>query len=365
MVAINLVSVINRQHNVPLLPSLIILSVSWIPKDHSIIALSFDISKAFDTVCHDTLLATLYSLGLPSNFINIMKSYLQNRLQRVKYKSYCSDILPITSGVPQGSVLGPLLFNLYIASLVPSDSTTLSFKYADDTTFVLSIPNNRNVHEIISEEIKHVKRWCLAHGLSLNDSKTKILPFTNNTSLNQPINFDNLSNYVVNHIKIVGYTIDINLQWSKHINDMIVKISRRLYLLRLLKYSLNKKHLINIYQGLVQSLIDYILPIYCSLSNKDLNKIEHIIKRSHNIICGITCKKNCLPNLNIRLTQLTHNLFNKVKNDDSHILYPLLPQISTRSSRFILPHVPSNRYLNSFFIQGAIQFNSTRANNLV
>ena len=105
----------------------------------SVAIVTFDFFNAFDTISHDILLRQLTSLNFPVCDIQLIYSYVTNRRQRVRYKCNYSTICSISSGVPQGSILGPFLFILYIADLLPLDPTTFYAKYADDLTLAIPI----------------------------------------------------------------------------------------------------------------------------------------------------------------------------------------------------------------------------------
>jgi Reverse transcriptase (RNA-dependent DNA polymerase) len=326
-------------------------------RDSTTIMMSFDICKAFDMVQHDKLIETLVTKGLSDQFIKLINNYLKDRTQRLAHSSFLSDQLPITSGVPQGSVLGPVLFNIYISSLKPISNSTKYVKFADDTTFLLTIPKATDVLEAIKSEFNHVQNWCSIYGLSLNNNKTKIMSFRSSRAKPKQLELRDFSTYVVPNIKIVGFTFDEKLNWQFHIDNLIKTLSSRVHIFRLLKHALTKSHLINLYFGIFQSLLDYSFPIYYSINEKSIQRLTSIQNRVHRVICGHECKDGCLPDIISRRNSLSNNLFQSILNSPDHILSPLLPNKSPRSNRFILPTLSSDKAINNLIIQNALLYN--------
>ena len=324
---------------------------------------NFDLAKAFDTINHGILISTLLQLNLPMHFIKIINAYLQSRQQITSFNYLSSSPLPINSGVPQGSVLGPILFCLYIRSLCSFQSDSKCFKYADDTTFVLSIPKHSNLNLCIKNLISHIQTWCLSNKMSLNNSRTKIMQISSCSKNISTLDtsFDQL---ISDNITFVGYTISRDSSWTTHINSLLKKLSSRIHILRILKNSLSKPHLINVYFAYLQSLIDYLFPIFNNLTSHQINSIASITKRAHRIICGWNCSNNCLPNIEERCSTLASNLFRKVAKDANHILHDILPPRSSRSNRFLVPYTQSDKHLKSFLPQCVIAYNKNISNFL-
>ena len=145
-----------------------------------------DLSKAFDTLNHGILLQKLKCYGITGSSIYLLQSYLSERCQYVEYNHHRSNTLPISTGVPQGSVLGPLLFLIYINDLPMVSDVFNMLMYADDTTLYCNI--NRNISEIeINHELWKVSQWQAANKLSLNVGKTKFMVFgMRNTVVSYP-----------------------------------------------------------------------------------------------------------------------------------------------------------------------------------
>ena len=136
-------------------------------------AIYFDIQKAFDTVPHDVLVNKLANVGLDLNFLTLICSYLSNRKQCVKINQTYSNSIPVTSGVPQGSVLGPIYFILFMNDLPLNILHGSYFIYADDLKiFTVASP------EINQDDLDSINSWSLSNGLKFHTAKCKILPFT-------------------------------------------------------------------------------------------------------------------------------------------------------------------------------------------
>ena len=141
--------------------------------------MAFDFSKAFDTVDHGKLIHLLQELNFSVGFVEWLCDYLLNRYQRVRYCGITSEFIRCTSGVPQGSKLGPLLFSLYTSQIKPASSETKYIKFSDDLNYALPIHkacSSLSIIEKIPIELNHLSSYASDLYLKLNDKKTKLLP---------------------------------------------------------------------------------------------------------------------------------------------------------------------------------------------
>ena len=222
-----------------------------------------DLSKTFDCLNHDILLAKLKFYGFEGIAQNLFFSYLSNRKQFVQFETTKSELLNIKNGVPQGSILGPLLFIIYINDL-PNASNLFKFMmYADDTTLYCCLEdiNSSNKNEIINNELQKVNRWLVSNKLSLNVNKTKYMLFYKHpkivTDLNVQINNNSISR--VNTFNFLGLYIHSNITWKTHIDHISKKISRVIGILNKMKYIFPTHILLSLYNSLILPHINYCL----------------------------------------------------------------------------------------------------------
>ncbi|KAL1447874.1 hypothetical protein WDU94_006590 [Cyamophila willieti] len=204
----------------------------------------FDFSKAFDLVSHRVLLSKLQNLGFDTSAIDWFGSYLSDRTQCVLgAKQRRSKWMPVVSGVPQGSVLGPLLFSLYINDISSCFTSSSYHLYADDLQLYLSFaPSNINdATEVINSEINNLVEWSNNNGLRINSSKTKVLLIGNHgtlprISLPSPfiqVNGDNIE--VVDSARNLGIMFDSTLSWNVEVSNIRKKVFGALWSLGRLK----------------------------------------------------------------------------------------------------------------------------------
>ena len=151
----------------------------YLDKGLSVAAVFFDLSKAFDKVPHCQLLSALANVGVSGSLLNWFRSYLSNRSQRVVLDGYTSEVHPVTSGVPQGSILGPLLFSIYVNSLtkIPLCQDSTMIMYADDIVLYKPITSSCDV-DALQSDINKVAEWISNAGLCLNANKSKVVVFS-------------------------------------------------------------------------------------------------------------------------------------------------------------------------------------------
>jgi hypothetical protein len=169
-------------------------------------SLFLDFSKAFDTVNHHILLSKLSKYGIRGIPLEWFTNYLNNRQQYVKMGTVESSKLQMTSGVPQGSTLGPLLF-LLCTNDMPNCSKKLSFRiFADDTNIFYSSTNIREVETVMNEELTNIQHYCATNKLSINLKKTNFMIISAKRKVLQPIHIGNITE--MDYIKYLGVYID-------------------------------------------------------------------------------------------------------------------------------------------------------------
>ena len=201
------------------------------------IIVTLDFSKAFDRVWHEGLLSKLPSYGISGQLLTWLTNYLSNRSQYVVYRGSSSNTLPITAGVPQGSVLGPTLFLLSINDL-PSTCRNTIYMYADDCTLNRPVDSNETLDQAVSslqQDLDALSEWATSNKAKFNPSKCEVLLITRkrNTTLQSahPLSICNTTIPIVEKTKILGLLIDNKLLYNNHIHRLATSSSRALGLI--------------------------------------------------------------------------------------------------------------------------------------
>lgn len=305
-----------------------------------------DLSKAFDCVDHNKLILKLNHYGITGVAAKFLKDYLTNRRQKVFINGNWSNELVVTSGVPQGSVLGPLLFLLYINDL-PNAVTAKSLLYADDTTF-LNINNSFNtLQDIVNKTIKEASIWFSSNGFSINDAKTQNILF----SLRQYPSSD-ISNEFSSCVKFLGIFIDNNLTWNPHIEYICKRLSRVIFLLRRLVNCVPNNYIISAYYAFFQSIVRYGLVIWGNSAK--INDILILQKKAIRVISKVQPIDHCKPLFKKLKLQTVINLYifdstsYILKNSPSLIYSSNIHSYNTRNKNNIaIDHCRLNKSQNS------------------
>ena len=211
--------------------------------DKTVSAVYLDFAKAFDKVSHSELLSKLHRIGIGGNLFRVIKSYLTNRKQNVQLGSVKSSLLEITSGVPQGSLLGPLLFFIYVKDL-PDGISTLPYMFADDSKLLDIL--KRNAYSPAQEDLQILERWCTANSMEFNASKCHIMTFGAN-SQSPALKLNNIYLEQSRSEKDLGITVSDTLKWTSHVQKVCDKANKVFHMVkrkvsRLLPYQ-QKLHL--------------------------------------------------------------------------------------------------------------------------
>ena len=263
-----------------------------------------DLKKAFDTVDHNILLDKLNYYGFRGIVNQWFSSYLTNRTQTTEVNSYISDKEAVTCGVPQGSVLGPLLFLLYVNDIQHCSTKLNFFLFADDTNVLYSHENLKTLELIVNAELNNLCNWLNSNKLTLNIQKTNFVifhPYQKKLNYLPQISiFDNEKNKNValehkNCIKFLGLLIDENLSWKNHIHTLTTKISKTVGLLAKVRHILPKRTLLDMYKSLIAPYITYGLTSWGNASKTLLNKVLVLQKRALRLIHFAQAREHAIP----------------------------------------------------------------------
>lgn len=278
--------------------------LDYIKNKNYAVGLLLDMSKAYDKVCHTTLLTKLHGMGIRGCAYEWLKSYLANRKQCVQIRNLqsqsnevqnvMSNTITTNWSIPQGSVIGCILFIIYINDL-PKISLNPCILFADDVSLLFECSSSNNSINRIQETFNDVKTWLSEHNLEINCNKTKLIQFRPHQK--QPLNLSTVSTNLniteVNEFTLLGITIDTHINWQKHTAKIKTKISRFVYALGILKRNTHSECAKSAYFAYVHAWLQYGIILWGhSPGAHDLFILQ---KKCLRIIVNIRQRQSCRP----------------------------------------------------------------------
>ena len=317
-------------------------------------AVFFDFSKEFDLVQHDLLLKKLETY-LPNWLIKWLANYLVSRKQRVKVGEITSERKNVEAGVIQGSVLGPILFILFIADIneyIPLD-TNLA-KYADDII-------TYEIFKLLTQDrtqdsVDGISKWSHTNRTKLNTDKTKRMIIGKKDDIDTKIYLDGSELEVVDEYKYLGIYVNDKLDWDEHWTHICKKINSTSYLIKTMKrFGFREEILINIYRSLVLGQIISSAVVLCSVSNKTLQEMEMTQSKFLKIIgisSDVAQNKYKIAKIPDLIDNHCLNLLRKILSDENHPITKGLVKREELSTRYRFPFriekCNSERHQNTF-----------------
>lgn len=292
-----------------------------------------DLSKAFDSVCHKRLINKLKSYNINGSELALINSYLSNRYQAVISNNKISDLLRVERGIPQGSVFSPFLFIIYMNDF-PNSLPCKSVLYADDTTFLTSSNNSKDLQKMTASAMTASINWFNTNCLKLNTEKTEHLLFsTSKQNDNGP-----------DSVKLLGINLDSKLTWEQHTNLLCNRLARVIFLLQKLRTCISHNYLLMTYHSLFYSHLNYGIILWGNSSGA--KRVFTLQKRAVRAILGLnkftSCKKYFidLAILTVPCIFILHCLLHAKDNLTNCVTRDCIHSYNTRQKSHIdMPHV--------------------------
>ena len=340
-----------------------------------LIGLFLDLSKAFDTLDHEILIKKLYYYGIRGVLLEWFKSYLKNRAQFVQIGDEKSEMQYLRCGVPQGSILGPLLFIIYVNDMCNISNKLNFILFADDTSVFMSNPDIQILNEAFTRELSKLFKWLSNNKLVLNYKKTNYMIFTK-----KKIDFNNVELKVNEHTfqraivtKFLGVLIDHKLTWNEHTSNMCNKIAKNIGILRKVNY-FPPKILKLLYHSFLTPYFSYCTIAWANSSKRNLDRLLKLQKKAIRIVSHAQFNSHTKPLFNdlkilnvIDIGNLQIGIFmylcftSQLPNIILHYfnLNTNIHNYSTRNAfKFHYPKLRTTCMLNSIFYKGPRVWNN-------
>ena len=334
-----------------------------------------DASKAFDRVWHEGLLFKMHQLGIQGSLIDWFSSYLCNRKQRVVLNGQSSSWATLQTGVPQGSILGPLLFLIYVSDITENLETDANI-FADDTAIADIVSDPLISANKLNSDLSKLQAWVDQWLMQFNPSKTEVLTISVkcNKMNHLPLFLAGTQLTEVQHHKHLGVILSHDLSWTKHICSIVNKAKQRVAIMKRLKYTLHKSTLAKLYKTLVRPILEYgcILFDGCSLSDQRL--LESVQYEAARVCTGAfwnTKRESLLEELGwetlhtrrqyfkaIFLFKIKHKLVPSYVSFSLYIISEIQPYSLRRMHHIRVPHAKTSRYANSLLPTSINMWNS-------
>jgi hypothetical protein len=267
-------------------------------------AVFFDFSKAFDKVSHSILIDRLTAHRISGRALSWLSDFLINRFQKVKFGDSVSDAISVSSGIIQGSVLGPTLFNIFINNIDRSLKHCNILKYADDIRiFHSSQKDDTSLRELsikIQCDIDNVAKWALDSSMAFNTNKCFVVNFGRSS----PGRDYKIGNKLIPNKSVfrdLGISVSSPLSFNKHVDFVVAKAYSRLGLINKVFLLKTKKTILRLFKAFVRPLLEFSSVIWNPYTARNINKIERVQKRLCRMIPDIRqmCYRKQLETLNI------------------------------------------------------------------
>ena len=344
-----------------------------------------DFRKAFDLVDHKILLNKLKCYKCDVNCLSWFESYLSNRTQRVSLNNNLSTPASVKCGVPQGSILGPLLFLIFINDLplLPQNYVVVDL-FADDTTFYDFQFDITQLETNLQHALNLLRIWCRQNGMVLNTDKTKVMLITSRQkrlSMHNPVlslTYSDIDIKMTHADKILGVHVDDNLMWNNHFQHVSKKISTYLWLLSKIRFYLSVEHRLMFYNAYIKPHFVYCSTVWSNTSTGNINKITKLQRRACKLILSqdYTDIQEALKRLNLlsfdqaiflNKAKLMYKVYNNIAPVYLHELFQMRDinldntasnLRSVAQKNYLLPQAKCNLYKGSFSYSGVVVWNS-------
>ena len=342
-----------------------------------------DITKAFDSVKHDELLLSLQGVGISGPALTFFMSYLRGRLQRVVTHQGHSDYLPVNKGVPQGSILGPLLFNIYLRHLPPCmpEAITLLL-YADDIALYASHVDCERACSLLTSGLTKLAACLSQIGLTVNSKKTKAMVISrpgHKLKSSPAIFLGPVKISMVDQVRYLGVMVDNSLSFTAHVDSIVSKVGRKIGMLRRAYRKLSQYARRQFLACVISPDFEYCLSSFLThLSSANRHRLFAMFRRAVRVCCGAGFQDDVVPllhllklqSLEIRYIFLFVMSVYRVQVSTARCLRSLLsPPLASHSYRTrgtAAGHLPVFKYstkagINSFHHRATLVWNSLPA----